>query len=166
MLPISRRRVENSKYILSKFLTFFFFFLHRACVILGIIFLLSSICIVIKAIHDLAKKVLPEVVRWFMFFKMFSLHCQWNWERPTSPFIKPWTSPLSSPWTWWSCSRCRSCLAARTGPALQAVFFSYVMESGLYRFLQAWLHLLLFIFTFTGQIFRSVITFIQVFMQE
>ncbi|XP_065527401.1 transmembrane protein 163 isoform X3 [Lathamus discolor] len=38
---------------------------HReyiACVILGVIFLLSSICIVIKAIHDLAKKVLPEVV--------------------------------------------------------------------------------------------------------
>ncbi|XP_030909244.1 transmembrane protein 163 [Melopsittacus undulatus] len=37
---------------------------HReyiACVILGVIFLLSSICIVIKAIHDLAKKVLPEV---------------------------------------------------------------------------------------------------------
>ncbi|KFQ14758.1 Transmembrane protein 163, partial [Leptosomus discolor] len=32
-----------------------------ACVILGVIFLLSSICIVIKAIHDLAKKVLPEV---------------------------------------------------------------------------------------------------------
>ncbi|KAM6079669.1 transmembrane protein 163 isoform 2-T2 [Theristicus caerulescens] len=37
---------------------------HReyiACVILGVIFLLSSLCIVIKAIHDLAKKVLPEV---------------------------------------------------------------------------------------------------------
>ncbi|NXY68561.1 TM163 protein, partial [Glareola pratincola] len=37
---------------------------HReyiACVILGIIFLLSSICIVIKAIHDLAKKEFPEV---------------------------------------------------------------------------------------------------------
>ncbi|XP_051480021.1 transmembrane protein 163 isoform X2 [Apus apus] len=37
---------------------------HReyiACVILGVIFLLSSICIVIKAIHDLAKRVLPEV---------------------------------------------------------------------------------------------------------
>lgn len=37
-------------------------FLSRACVILGVIFLLSSICIVIKAIHDLAKRVLPEVV--------------------------------------------------------------------------------------------------------
>ncbi|XP_010141617.1 PREDICTED: transmembrane protein 163-like, partial [Buceros rhinoceros silvestris] len=34
---------------------------YLACVILGVIFLLSSICIVIKAIHDLAKKVLPEV---------------------------------------------------------------------------------------------------------
>ncbi|XP_065606415.1 transmembrane protein 163 [Cyrtonyx montezumae] len=37
---------------------------HReyiACVILGVIFLLSSICIVIKALHDLAKQVLPEV---------------------------------------------------------------------------------------------------------
>ncbi|XP_063197981.1 transmembrane protein 163 isoform X2 [Chroicocephalus ridibundus] len=37
---------------------------HReyiACVILGVIFLLSSICIVIKAIHDLAKKEFPEV---------------------------------------------------------------------------------------------------------
>uniref|UniRef100_A0A8C5TTX4 Transmembrane protein 163 n=2 Tax=Malurus TaxID=55806 RepID=A0A8C5TTX4_9PASS len=34
---------------------------YMACVILGIIFLLSSICIVIKAIHDLAKRVLPEV---------------------------------------------------------------------------------------------------------
>lgn len=151
MLPISRRKVENSKYILSKFLTFLFFFLHRACVILGVIFLLSSICIVIKAIHDLAKKVLPEVVRWFMFFKIFSLHCHWNWERPTSPFNKPCS-------TWWSCSRCRSCLAACTGPGLRAVFFSYVMESSLHRFLQAWLHLLFFIFTFTGQIFLNIIT--------
>ncbi|KAF4788159.1 Transmembrane protein [Turdus rufiventris] len=35
---------------------------ERACVILGVIFLLSSICIVIKAIHDLAKRVLPEVL--------------------------------------------------------------------------------------------------------
>ncbi|XP_034986323.1 transmembrane protein 163 [Zootoca vivipara] len=37
---------------------------HReyiACVILGVIFLLSSLCIVIKAIHDLAIKLLPEV---------------------------------------------------------------------------------------------------------
>ncbi|XP_026570415.1 transmembrane protein 163 [Pseudonaja textilis] len=37
---------------------------HReyiACVILGVIFLLSSLCIVIKAIHDLATKLLPEV---------------------------------------------------------------------------------------------------------
>uniref|UniRef100_A0A8D0L319 Transmembrane protein 163 n=1 Tax=Sphenodon punctatus TaxID=8508 RepID=A0A8D0L319_SPHPU len=37
---------------------------HReyiACVILGVIFLLSSICIVVKAIHDLATKLLPEV---------------------------------------------------------------------------------------------------------
>ncbi|RMC18794.1 hypothetical protein DUI87_04690 [Hirundo rustica rustica] len=34
----------------------------KACVILGVIFLLSSICIVIKAIHDLAKRVLPEVL--------------------------------------------------------------------------------------------------------
>ncbi|XP_066467986.1 transmembrane protein 163 isoform X2 [Tiliqua scincoides] len=37
---------------------------HReyiACVILGVIFLLSALCIVIKAIHDLANKLLPEV---------------------------------------------------------------------------------------------------------
>uniref|UniRef100_A0A7M4E6N0 Transmembrane protein 163 n=1 Tax=Crocodylus porosus TaxID=8502 RepID=A0A7M4E6N0_CROPO len=37
---------------------------HReyiACVILGVIFLLSSLCIVGKAIHDLANKLLPEV---------------------------------------------------------------------------------------------------------
>ncbi|XP_033019764.1 transmembrane protein 163 isoform X2 [Lacerta agilis] len=37
---------------------------HReyiACVILGVIFILSSLCIVIKAIHDLAIKLLPEV---------------------------------------------------------------------------------------------------------
>ncbi|NXQ59211.1 TM163 protein, partial [Anthoscopus minutus] len=34
---------------------------YMACVILGVIFLLSSICIVIKAIHDLGKRVLPEV---------------------------------------------------------------------------------------------------------
>lgn len=37
---------------------------HReyiACVILGVIFLLSSICIIIKAIHDLAIRLLPEV---------------------------------------------------------------------------------------------------------
>ncbi|ETE64751.1 Transmembrane protein, partial [Ophiophagus hannah] len=32
-----------------------------ACVILGVIFLLSALCIVIKAIHDLATKLLPEV---------------------------------------------------------------------------------------------------------
>ncbi|XP_053774589.1 transmembrane protein 163 isoform X3 [Desmodus rotundus] len=38
---------------------------HReyiACVILGVIFLLSSVCIVVKAIHDLSTKLLPEVV--------------------------------------------------------------------------------------------------------
>uniref|UniRef100_UPI0037E9B669 transmembrane protein 163a-like n=1 Tax=Semicossyphus pulcher TaxID=241346 RepID=UPI0037E9B669 len=37
---------------------------HReyiACVILGVVFILSSICIVGKAIHDLATKLLPEV---------------------------------------------------------------------------------------------------------
>ncbi|XP_061039331.1 transmembrane protein 163 isoform X2 [Eubalaena glacialis] len=37
---------------------------HReyiACVILGVIFLLSSVCIVVKAIHDLSTKLLPEV---------------------------------------------------------------------------------------------------------
>ncbi|XP_005286852.1 transmembrane protein 163 isoform X1 [Trachemys scripta elegans] len=37
---------------------------HReyiACVILGVIFLLSAVCIVVKAIHDLAMKLLPEV---------------------------------------------------------------------------------------------------------
>ncbi|XP_053774590.1 transmembrane protein 163 isoform X4 [Desmodus rotundus] len=38
---------------------------HReyiACVILGVIFLLSSVCIVVKAIHDLSTKLLPEVL--------------------------------------------------------------------------------------------------------
>uniref|UniRef100_A0A8C1SV52 Transmembrane protein 163a n=1 Tax=Cyprinus carpio TaxID=7962 RepID=A0A8C1SV52_CYPCA len=38
---------------------------HReyiACVILGVIFILSSMCILGKAIHDLATKLLPEVV--------------------------------------------------------------------------------------------------------
>uniref|UniRef100_A0A3Q3WDH3 Uncharacterized protein n=1 Tax=Mola mola TaxID=94237 RepID=A0A3Q3WDH3_MOLML len=37
---------------------------HReyiACIILGVIFILSSICILGKAIHDLATKLLPEV---------------------------------------------------------------------------------------------------------
>ncbi|KAM9124008.1 transmembrane protein 163 [Pangshura tecta] len=37
---------------------------HReyiACVILGVIFLLSAVCIVVKAIHDLTMKLLPEV---------------------------------------------------------------------------------------------------------
>ncbi|XP_015281268.1 PREDICTED: transmembrane protein 163, partial [Gekko japonicus] len=34
---------------------------YLACAILGVIFLLSSLCIVIKAIHDLATKLLPEV---------------------------------------------------------------------------------------------------------
>lgn len=34
---------------------------YLACVILGVIFLLSSMCIVIKAIHDLSIKLLPEV---------------------------------------------------------------------------------------------------------
>ncbi|XP_041909969.1 transmembrane protein 163 [Arvicola amphibius] len=34
---------------------------RKACVILGVIFLLSSICIVVKAIHDLSTRLLPEV---------------------------------------------------------------------------------------------------------
>ncbi|XP_053554201.1 transmembrane protein 163 [Bombina bombina] len=34
---------------------------YMACTILGVVFLLSSICIVIKAIHDLAIRMLPEV---------------------------------------------------------------------------------------------------------
>lgn len=34
----------------------------RACVILGVIFILSSMCILGKAIHDLSTKLLPEVV--------------------------------------------------------------------------------------------------------
>ncbi|KAM7105521.1 transmembrane protein 163 isoform 2-T2 [Molossus nigricans] len=34
---------------------------YLACVILGVIFLLSSLCIVVKAIHDLSTKLLPEV---------------------------------------------------------------------------------------------------------
>ncbi|CAN2391928.1 zinc ion binding [Pristimantis euphronides] len=34
---------------------------YLACVILGIIFLLSALCIVVKAIHDLSIRVLPEV---------------------------------------------------------------------------------------------------------
>ncbi|MBN3285107.1 TM163 protein, partial [Polyodon spathula] len=37
---------------------------HReyiACVVLGVVFILSSMCIVGKAIHDLATKLLPEV---------------------------------------------------------------------------------------------------------
>lgn len=40
-----------------------FLFLCRACVILGVIFILSSLCILGKAIHDLAIRLLPEVVR-------------------------------------------------------------------------------------------------------
>lgn len=47
-------------------------FLCRACVILGVIFLLSSLCIVIKAIHDLSIKLLPEVVRSFFFLNTLS----------------------------------------------------------------------------------------------
>lgn len=39
------------------------FFSLRACVILGVVFILSSLCILGKAIHDLATKLLPEVVR-------------------------------------------------------------------------------------------------------
>ncbi|XP_075685308.1 transmembrane protein 163 [Rhinoderma darwinii] len=34
---------------------------YLACVILGVIFLLSAFCIVVKAIHDLSIRVLPEV---------------------------------------------------------------------------------------------------------
>ncbi|XP_067843360.1 transmembrane protein 163a isoform X2 [Heptranchias perlo] len=34
---------------------------HIACVILGVIFLMSTVCILGKAIHDLATKLLPEV---------------------------------------------------------------------------------------------------------
>lgn len=36
---------------------------YSACVILGVIFILSSLCIMGKAIHDLAIRLLPEVVR-------------------------------------------------------------------------------------------------------
>ena len=46
--------------------------LCRACVILGVIFLLSSVCIVVKAIHDLSTKLLPEVVSFFFFLKSLS----------------------------------------------------------------------------------------------
>lgn len=45
--------------------------LCRACVILGVIFLLSSVCIVVKAIHDLSTKLLPEVVSFFFFLSVF-----------------------------------------------------------------------------------------------
>ncbi|GAB1285370.1 Transmembrane protein 163 [Apodemus speciosus] len=48
---------------------------HReyiACVILGVIFLLSSICIVVKAIHDLSTRLLPEVDD-FLFSRFNSL---------------------------------------------------------------------------------------------
>ncbi|KAJ6665407.1 hypothetical protein lerEdw1_003247 [Lerista edwardsae] len=54
VLP-SINRTYNPKYIVN--ISFF----YRACVILGVIFLLSALCIVIKAIHDLANKLLPEV---------------------------------------------------------------------------------------------------------
>lgn len=43
-------------------ISFLLFSIHRACVILGVIFILSSMCILGKAIHDLATKLLPEVV--------------------------------------------------------------------------------------------------------
>lgn len=35
----------------------------RACVILGVVFILSAITILVKAIHDLVTKLQPEVVR-------------------------------------------------------------------------------------------------------
>lgn len=35
---------------------------YRACLILGVVFILSSLCIVGKAVHDLVTQVLPEVV--------------------------------------------------------------------------------------------------------
>lgn len=47
----------------------------RACVILGVIFLLSSICIVVKAIHDLSTRLLPEVVRSSFFLNSPSCQC-------------------------------------------------------------------------------------------
>uniref|UniRef100_A0A8C5R2R7 Transmembrane protein 163 n=1 Tax=Leptobrachium leishanense TaxID=445787 RepID=A0A8C5R2R7_9ANUR len=34
---------------------------YLACVVLGVIFILSALCIIVKAIHDLAIRVLPEV---------------------------------------------------------------------------------------------------------
>ncbi|KAM4626202.1 transmembrane protein 163 [Discoglossus pictus] len=34
---------------------------YMSCVILGVVFLLSALCIVVKAIHDLSIRVLPEV---------------------------------------------------------------------------------------------------------
>lgn len=36
---------------------------RRACVVLGIVFVLSSLCILGKAIHNLATRMPPEVVR-------------------------------------------------------------------------------------------------------
>lgn len=51
----------------------FFPLLHRACVILGVIFILSSLCIMGKAIHDLAIKLLPEVVRIHSSIALFQL---------------------------------------------------------------------------------------------
>lgn len=38
-------------------------FFYRACVVLGVVFILSALTILVKAIHALATKVLPEVVR-------------------------------------------------------------------------------------------------------
>lgn len=58
-------------------------FLYRACVILGVIFLLSSICIVVKAIHDLSTRLLPEVVRSF-FLNSFS----WSYHPLVLPLMK------------------------------------------------------------------------------
>lgn len=52
---LTHRRYHVNIHVLS--------LIPRACVILGVIFILSSLCILGKAIHDLATKLLPEVVR-------------------------------------------------------------------------------------------------------
>ncbi|XP_029925767.1 transmembrane protein 163-like isoform X2 [Myripristis murdjan] len=66
---------------------------HReyiACAILGVIFILSSLCILGKAIHDLATKLLPEVLADLIREDIFSFAVTLCWSAESLQFKPGW----------------------------------------------------------------------------
>lgn len=96
-------------------------FLHRACVILGVIFILSSLCILGKAIHDLATKLQPEVVRIYSTYQPLPNRAKKNKtgiNKSSLPhvFVQQYTS-VCRKWLWMWC-RGQNLIYARDGGEL------------------------------------------------